>query len=54
MEQRLGALRIPLGPGATTIDLLAALRGARLEILYRRVTSSGEITSISLELVALL
>jgi hypothetical protein len=28
MEQRLGALRIPLGPGATTIDLLATLRGA--------------------------
>ena len=31
MEQRLGALRIPLGPGATTLDLLAALRGARIE-----------------------
>ena len=31
MEQRLGALRIPIGPGATTVDLLAALRGARIE-----------------------
>ena len=31
MDQRLGALRLPLGAGATTVNLLAALRGARIE-----------------------
>jgi len=46
MEQRLGALRIPLGPGATTIDLLAALRGARLEITGPSVAVSGRLLSV--------
>ena len=32
LDQRLGALRLPLGPGATTFDLLASLRGARIEV----------------------
>ena len=32
IEQRLGALRLPLGQTASRIELLAALRGARLEV----------------------
>jgi hypothetical protein len=32
VEQRLGALRLPIGPGATFIELLASLRGARVEV----------------------
>jgi hypothetical protein len=46
MEQRLGALRIPLGPGATTIDLLAALRGARLEVTGLPGAVSGRLLSV--------
>jgi hypothetical protein len=46
MEQRLGALRIPLGPGATTIDLLAALRGARLEVTGPSGAVSGRLLSV--------
>jgi hypothetical protein len=46
IEQRLGALRIPLGPGATTIDLLAALRGARLEVTGPTAVVSGRLLSV--------
>ena len=46
MEQRLGALRIPLGPGATTVDLLGALRGARLEVTGAAGPVSGRLLSV--------
>jgi hypothetical protein len=46
MEQRLGALRIPLGPGATTVDLLAALRGARMEVTGPAGAVTGRLLSV--------
>ena len=46
MEQRLGALRIPLGAGATTIDLLAALRGARVEVSGPSAAAAGRLLSV--------
>ena len=46
MEQRLGALRIPLGPGATTVDLLAALRGARIEVTGPAGGVTGRLLSV--------
>ena len=46
MEQRLGALRIPIGPGATTVDLLAALRGARIEASGTAGTAVGRLLSV--------
>jgi hypothetical protein len=46
MEQRLGALRIPLGPGATTIDLLAALRGARIDVSGPAGVVAGRLLSV--------
>ena len=46
MEQRLGALRIPLGPGATTVDLLGALRGARLEVSGSAGPVTGRLLSV--------
>lgn len=46
MEQRLGALRIPIGPGATTVDLLAALRGARIEASGSAGTAVGRLLSV--------
>src|SRR5688500_3420971 len=46
MEQRLGALRIPLGPGTTTVDLLAALRGARIEVSGTAGTAVGRLLSV--------
>ena len=46
MEQRLGALRIPLGPGATTVDLLGALRGARIEVTGPAGAVTGRLLSV--------
>jgi hypothetical protein len=46
MEQRLGALRIPIGPGATTVDLLAALRGARIEASGPAGVVTGRLLSV--------
>jgi hypothetical protein len=46
MAQRLGALRIPLGPGATTVDLLAALRGARVEVTAPAGAVTGRLLSV--------
>ncbi len=46
MEQRLGALRIQIGPGATTVDLLAALRGARIEVSGTAGTAVGRLLSV--------
>lgn len=46
LEQRLGALRLPLGPGATTFDLLGALRGARVEVTSGGVTSVGRLLAV--------
>lgn len=46
MEQRLGALRLPVGPGATMIDLLASLRGARIEVSSGAGVVSGRLLSI--------
>ena len=46
MEQRLGALRLPLGPGATTLDVLASLRGARLEVGGPAGSVTGRLLSV--------
>jgi hypothetical protein len=46
MEQRLGALRIPLGPNATTVDVLGALRGARLEVTAPSGVVSGRLLGV--------
>jgi hypothetical protein len=46
IEQRLGALRLPLGQAATRIELLAALRGARLEVTSTSGVVSGRLLSV--------
>ena len=46
IEQRLGALRLPLGSGATRVDLLAALRGARVEVSSAAATGTGRLLSV--------
>jgi hypothetical protein len=46
MEQRLGALRIPIGPGATAVDLLAAFRGARIEASGPAGVVTGRLLSV--------
>lgn len=46
LDERLGALRLPIGAGATTVDLLSALRGARLEIASGTTTATGRLLSV--------
>ena len=46
LEQRLGALRLPLGSGATRMDLLAALRGARVEVSTAAAAVAGRLLSV--------
>jgi hypothetical protein len=46
MEQRLGALRLSIGAAATTFDLLASLRGARVEVVSGAATIEGRLLSV--------
>jgi hypothetical protein len=46
LEQRLGALRLPLGRTATTAGLLDALRGARVEVTSSGVSVTGRLLSV--------
>lgn len=46
IEQRLGALRLPLGQTASRIELLAALRGARLEVTSTAGVITGRLLSV--------
>ena len=46
IDQRLGALRLPVGTAATTVDLLAALRGARVEVTGAAGTATGRLLSV--------
>ena len=46
IEQRLGALRLPLGAGATMIDVLASLRGAQLEVSSAGGVFTGRLLSV--------
>jgi hypothetical protein len=46
IEQRLGALRLPLGQTASRIELLAALRGARLEVTSASGLVTGRLLSV--------
>ena len=42
LDQRLGALRLPLGPAGTAFDVLASLRGARVEVTAAVRSSSRD------------
>ncbi|MEN3339890.1 MAG: hypothetical protein V7647_3566 [Acidobacteriota bacterium] len=46
LEQRLGALRLPIGENTTQLQLLASLRGARLEVSAATGTVEGRLLSI--------
>jgi hypothetical protein len=46
IAQRLGALRLPLGEHATAVQLLAALRGARLEVSAGGAAVEGRLLSV--------
>jgi hypothetical protein len=46
LEQRLGALRLPLGRAATTAGLLDALRGARVEVTRDGASTTGRLLSV--------
>jgi hypothetical protein len=46
VEQRLGALRLPLGPGATMVELLGSLRGARLDVTAGTARVAGRLVSV--------
>lgn len=46
VEQRLGALRIPVGAAATTFDLLGSLRGARVDVTSGTTTIEGRLLSV--------
>ena len=46
VEQRLEALRLPLGPRSTMADLLASLRGARIEITGAGAPVTGRLLSV--------
>jgi hypothetical protein len=52
LDQRLSALRLPLGPAGTTFDVLASLRGARLAVAARGATPvEGRLLGIERKLV---
>jgi hypothetical protein len=46
VEERLEALRLPLGPRSTMADLLGSLRGARIEITSAGATVAGRLLSV--------
>jgi hypothetical protein len=46
IDQRLGALRLPVGSAATRIELLTALRGARVEVSSGASAVTGRLLSV--------
>jgi hypothetical protein len=46
LDQRLGALRLPLGPAGTAFDVLATLRGVRVEVTGRAAPQQGRLLGI--------
>jgi len=46
VDRRLSALRLSLGPSATRVDLLRALRGARVEARVGATTITGRLLSV--------
>jgi hypothetical protein len=46
LDQRLGALRLPLDRGTSAADLLRALRGARVELTSAGATVEGRLLSV--------
>ena len=46
LEQRLGALRLPLGEAATMVELLGSLRGARLDVTAGTARVTGRLVSV--------
>jgi hypothetical protein len=46
IEQRLGALRLPVGAATTAFDLLGSLRGARVEVTSGTGVAEGRLLSI--------
>ena len=46
LEQRLGALRLPVGAVTTSFDLLGSLRGARVEVTSGAAVVEGRILSV--------
>ena len=46
IEQRLGALRLPLGAQATGLQLLGALRGAHVEVTSASGVATGRVLSV--------
>jgi hypothetical protein len=46
IDQRLGALRLPLGPTGTAFDLLGSLRGARVEVTAKGAPVQGRVLGV--------
>jgi len=46
LDQRLGALRLPLGPATTAFDVLTSLRGARIEVIADAPAVQGRLLGI--------
>lgn len=46
IEQRLGALRLPVGASTTAFDLLGSLRGARVEVTAGATVVEGRLLSV--------
>jgi len=46
IDQRLGALRLPLGPTGTAFDLLGSLRGARVEVTAKGTPVQGRLLGV--------
>jgi hypothetical protein len=46
LDQRLGALRLPLGPASTAFDVLTSLRGARIEVTADSAPVQGRLLGI--------
>ncbi len=46
LDQRLSALRLPLGPAGTAFDVLASLRGARVEVTATSAPLQGRLLGI--------
>ncbi len=46
LEQRLGGLRLPVGEGTTSLQLLGTLRGARVEVVAAGVSIAGRLLSV--------
>jgi hypothetical protein len=46
LEQRLGALRLPLGESTTQVQMLNSLRGARVEVTSSGAATEGRLLSV--------